>query len=169
MGRVFRYEPNKKLEQITRVKLPFHMPEYDNAKVGGTGTENYGVGGLQVTFILKGEKGAVQFMCAFPSYLEMTHDWWEQKFGNRNGTSKYADGIRGYDVGYHAKVPQYENQSRMGECDLFPDLKGGCYYDGSSLRADSWTEEIFSTRNDLPENVLWKKLEEEYVERFGEP
>ena len=53
------------------------------------------------------------------------------------------------------------------ECYL---VEGGkCYYDGSCLRADEWAQEIFSVKNEPPENLVWKKLEEDYIERFGEP
>ena len=73
MGRIFRYKPNEKLEQITAVRLPFDMREYDNTKVGNKGTSDYGIHGLDVTFILKNRKNAVQFTCNFPYFLKSTY------------------------------------------------------------------------------------------------
>lgn len=133
------------MDKITKVRLPFDKRHKDDSK-------NYGIHGLDVWFILKGEKGAVQYAVTFPIYLPHIKN-------------KGQDYIMGFDVGYHAKEPQYEGQSDMGECDI---LGCKCYYDGSSLRADEWTEIIFSTVGKHPEEVLWPMLEQEYIDRFGE-
>jgi hypothetical protein len=52
----------------------------------------------------------------------------------------------------------------MENCDY---TGGPCFYDGSSLRADEWAEEIFSIRGKHPEEEIWRRLEIEYTERFG--
>lgn len=137
------------LERITKVRLPFDMRSTESGK-------NYGIHGLDVWFILKGPKGAVQFVVTFPVYLPHvqaeSYEW------------KYKPEIMGIDVGYHAFTPQYESQTSM-PCDL---LGGECYYDGSSLRADEWAKEIFAVRGEPPENEVWRRLEGEYVSCFGE-
>jgi hypothetical protein len=132
-----------KFKKITKVRLPFDMRHQESDK-------DYGVGGLVVTFILVGDMGAIQYSVGFPCYLPHV---------------KLSGQITGYDVGYHAKKPQYEGQGKR-DCDLF-DL-GYCYYDGSSLLADKWTNEIFSIIGQQPENIIWNKLEEEYCYRFLE-
>lgn len=138
-----------KFERITKVRLPFDRRDPDPKK-------NYGIHGLDVWFILKGPKGAVQYAATFRCYLNQTLEdpfYWN-KLKDR-GT------ISGFDVGYHAKEPQYEGQRPMDECEL----EQPCYYDGSSLCADTWTDEIF-VKNVQPEEILWNKLEEEYRLRF---
>ncbi len=136
-------------EKITNVRLPFDRRDPDPK-------QNYGIHGLDVWFILKGEKGAVQFAVTFPVYLPHVQEELEAK--------GYESRIMGFDVGYHAKEPQFDGHKPMA-CALF----GECYYDGSSLRADDWAKDIFSTRGMSTDEVVWRRLENEYYERFGKP
>lgn len=139
-------------KRVTEVSLPFDMRNDDPKK-------NYGLGGLRVWFILIGPRGAVQFQCGFPIYLPhvertLVPTW----------THTRRDEISGWDVGYHAKEPQFEGQSQM-DC---KHVEGGkCYYDGSSMRAQEWADEIFTIRGERPEKEIWTRLENEYRERFG--
>lgn len=136
------------LQKITNVRLPFDMRDPDPSK-------NYGIHGLDIWFILKGPKGAVQYAVTFPVYLPHIDksDWkydWNQ--------------IRGFDVGYHSLTPMFDGQQKM-RCQH---LEGGqCYYDGSVLQADDWTKIIFAARGVQPEKVIWEMLEDEYRDRFG--
>lgn len=143
-----------KFEKITKVRLPFDRRHTDDQK-------NYGIGGLDVWFILKGPRGAVQFAVNFPQYLPHIDREYPPKFPDWNERKR----IMGFDVGYHALEPQFEGQTQMGDCDVFDGKP--CYYDGSGLRADTWVDEIFSVRGKRPEDILWAKLEEEYYELFG--
>ncbi len=136
------------LEKITKVRLPFDMRSEDPSK-------NYGIHGLDVWFILKGPKGAVQFAVSLPVYLP--HVELERR------TWSYEPRIIGIDVGYHSPVPRYDDQPSM-ECELLPG--GKCYYDGSSLAADRWVQVIFSIRGEHPEPTLWRMLEQKYKEEF---
>lgn len=142
---------SEKFEKITKVRLPFDRRHKDPS-------QNYGVSGLSIWFILKGKKGAVQFQCYFHDAV-LPHV-------KKSSVGGDIGNISGFDVGYHAREPQYEGQSEMENCNLFPD--GKCYYDGSSLRAAEWAKEIFSVRGKNPEEVLWPMLEQEYKERFGD-
>lgn len=142
-----------KFEKITNVRLPYDRRHTEANK-------NYGIHGLDIWFILKGPKGAVQYGVTFPQYLPNVDAEYAVRFPDWKDGKK----ISGFDVGYHSPVPMFEGQSPMGECHI---LGGQCYYDGSSLAADSFTEEVFSTVGKPPEEVLWAKLEEEYRERFG--
>lgn len=142
-------------ERITKVRLPFDRRHPDPK-------QNYGIHGLDVWFILKGKKGATQFMVSFGVYLPHLVQEALSK-----GERPYGEGkISGFDVGYHAYVPQFEGQTPMKNCDIFSGEP--CYYDGSSLRADDWVKEIFSIQGDAPDARVWEKLEEEYRERFGD-
>lgn len=136
----------EKFQKITNVRLPFDRRSADPKT-------NYGIHGLDIWFILKGPKGAVQFAINFPIYLphvEAERYAW-----------KYKPEIMGIDIGYHALEPQYEGQTKM-ECQMF----GECYYDGSSLRADDWVKEIFAIRGTHLEDEIWSRLEEDYRRRF---
>lgn len=142
---------SEKFEKITRVRLPFDLRHTDAGK-------NYGIHGLEVCFILVGKKGATQFMVHFPVFLPHV-----QKELDKDPTTRFFNRISGFDVGYHALTPQYEDQRQM-DCDLLPD--GKCYYDGSGLQADQWVNEIFSIKGKTLEDEIWNRLEIEYTERF---
>lgn len=141
----------EKFEKITNVRLPFDMRHADDSK-------NYGIHCLDVWFILKGKKGAVQYAASFRAYLPHVHRELESKGG-------IGEPIYGFDVGYHSRTPMYDGQTAMQNCNVFDGEP--CYYDGSSLAAARWTELIFSTTGSPPEEVLWKMLEDEYEKRFG--
>ena len=85
------------LERIIQVSPPFDKRTNDLET-------NYGIGAMQLRFILKGANGATQFV--------------------------FYNGM-GEDIGYHSYTPQYEGQTVMRKtCDI---LGCACYYDGSSL------------------------------------
>lgn len=65
------------------------------------------------------------------------------------------------DLGYHAREPQYDGQTSMGECDI---LGGDCFYDGSGLAA----EEVFETLVAHGIEAVWNRLDAEYAIRFVE-
>lgn len=138
------------MEKITNVRLPFDFRSNEPEK-------NFGIHGLDIWFILKGKKGAVQFLVNFGIYLP--HVIKEQP-----GLKSTFGEIMGCDVGYHALSPQYEGQTSMG-CEVLPG--GQCFYDGSGLRAMDWVKEIFSIRGAHTEERIWEKLEKEYEVRFG--
>lgn len=115
--------------------------------------KNYGIGGCRIWFILKGERGAVQF--------QIGTDWYPYNVQQeRKGASEIFDTKpQGWDVGYHSPKPMFEGHTPMDSCDL---IDGECYYDGSSLRADEWVEDFIMGGTEW----LWPKLEEEYALRF---
>lgn len=117
---------------------------------------NYGVSSVRMWFILIGEKGAVQWCIGT--------DWFPE--AARTHLSKFPaedmDDLRkprGWDLGYHAKAPQYEGQSPQDKCDCFD---GPCYYDGSSLAADNLIEGFLNGGDEW----VWNRLEAYYASRF---
>lgn len=116
-------------------------------------SKNYGVGGVNCWMILKGEKGAVQFMFSTGIYLPHVLEEWKSK--------NYYPSPMGFDVGYHSPTPMYDGQLCNDNCDLLPDSK--CYYDGSGLRAEEWYK-IFIEEGD---EKIWELLEEYYRDRFS--
>ena len=68
----------------------------------------------------------------------------------------------GADVGYHARVRQYDDQELMsGTCHV---IDGPCYYDGSSLNAELPIEGFLSGGLEY----LWPKLEAFYRFTFDD-
>lgn len=136
----------EQFEKITQVSLPYDMRNDDPKK-------NYGIGSLMIWFILKGPKGATHFVANFDIHLPHIEKNERPKWGLSSRGS-----CQGWDVGYHSPRPMYDESCEM-DCDV---LGGKCFYDGSSLRAEEWAEELFSTKGERIEPLIWKKLEDEY-------
>lgn len=124
--------------------------------------EGYGRHGMDLRFVLVGEKGAIQFLL-FTQWLTS-----EDRYDNEHGGLRCPDGRRRKDesqpspadLGYHAKAPQYEDQQPMErECEY---TGGACYYDGSGLNA----EDVFDVFTDEGEEAMWKLLEGVYYTQF---
>lgn len=119
--------------------------------------EGYGIGGVSITFVLKGPKGATQFNILTDWYLPHT-----QRELKTKGFDMNFDNPRpmGADIGYHSPIPQYEEQQALtDDCKI---LGGKCYYDGSSLQAHEFIPEFLAGGSD----AVWTKLREVYDSRF---
>lgn len=136
-------------EQIVKVTPAFDKRSNEPGK-------NYGIGACRITFILKGDKGAVQFMIGTDWHVPTSRE----HLATFPPTEK-KQRPDGWDLGYHSKEPMYEDQSTM-KCDLFD--CGECYYDGSSLNADEMVEDFVSGGT----NYLWPKLEDYYNQVFND-
>lgn len=129
-------------------------PAYD--KRDADPKKNYGIGSCRITFILKGEKGAMQFMIGTNWYVPTAR---EHLLGFPNTDKQKPEG---WDVGYHSYKPMYEDQKPMdNKCHI---LDAPCYYDGSGCMADEWVEDFVAGGTEW----LWTKLEEEYHRRFDD-
>lgn len=127
-------------------------PAYDFVRGPNT---KYGIHGVELTFIVKGDKGAVQLKFGTDWYLKSVQD----RQGARMLSSPYGNLLQphGYDIGYHSKVPMYDGQEPLTEeC---PVIGGRCFYDGSSLNADEWIEPFMAGGTEW----LWPKLEQYYA------
>ena len=138
-------------EKIVEVMPAFDRRDPDPAK-------NYGVSSCRIVFILKGPKGAMQFIIGTNWYVPSAREHLSQFLRTERDFQMKPDG---WDVGYHSPVPMYEGQTPMGECHVLKE--GDCYYDGSSLQAEEWVEDFVAGGTEW----LWKKLEERYRMRFG--
>jgi hypothetical protein len=103
-------------------------------------SEGMGQHCLSVRFLLKGEKGTIQFLLM---------------------TSWYLDGSYGKplpaDVGCHSLTPQHEGQRLQREaCEALDGRP--CYYDGSGLAADKVFERLVREG----EEGVWDELERFY-------
>ncbi len=124
-------------------------------------SENYGIHNMEIRFAVSGAKGAITITMSTHWYLP------------QNQQSSF-EMLRKYpfdplelmmpditDVGYHARTPQYEEQTpASGDCHL---LGNPCYYDGSSLWGnEEWRLGFLHGGTDW----LWPRMEEEYEHRF---
>lgn len=151
-----------KFERITKFR-----PAYD--KRSDTPSKNYGIGCVNCYMVLRGEKGAVHFTFATGMYLPSTmeeyikegrgmpevHDW---------GVF-YLNKPMGMDVGYHSLTPvtEYDKEREpRPDCDWLDGKP--CYGDGSAMRADEWLKIFLEKGSD----EIWKMLEVEYNETFGD-
>ena len=108
--------------------------------------EGYGVHGMGIRFLLRGPKGATQFL--------MNCGWVP---GEKMPASLAEHFPSGSYLGYHARRPQYEGASDGSRaCEW---LGGGtCYYDGSGVAAD----DVLTAFIAEGEPAVWRTLREWY-------
>src|SRR5688500_7780373 len=105
-----------KLERIVQVGPAWEKRHPDPSK-------DYGVGSISLRFILKGPKGAVQFIFYTAQYTRPV----AERFWRDHNRAYIPFKGMGADIGYHAYTPQYDGHTPMdGECDI---LGCQCYYD----------------------------------------
>lgn len=124
-------------------------------------SKNYGIHGVEIRFVLKGKKGATQFVVYTNWFLPHNQKELYEK-GKISSHLQFGNPEpMGVDIGYHSPKPMYENQSSRPDC---PYLNGKpCYYDGSGLRADEFIPTFLAGGSD----AVWKMLEKEYQDIFG--
>jgi hypothetical protein len=159
---------------------------WDHREKGG------GIHGVEMRWILKGTKGAVQFLVFTNWQLpEVTEEF--TKRASRAGD--IAMELRCFwmpmaaDLGYHSKFPMYEGQEPMGSVDLkvrintakegierfessrtptgtftpCPYLDGApCYYDGSGLHAET----VLAMLIEKGGEAVWEYMADCYHEQF---
>lgn len=116
-------------------------------------SQRYGRSAMSLRWLLRGPKGVAQFW--------MSTGWTPERVLR----GRYAEWMHrepsGYDLGYHALVPQWEGQEPMGvECQY---LGGPCYYDGTSLGAEPVLEALF----DVGEDGVWAALGDQHDSLVG--
>jgi hypothetical protein len=119
---------------------------------------NYGIHGVDMRMILKGDKGAVQFVLYTNWHLPHVQE--ELNIKAIGQDSIYISAILNpmpADLGYHSPVPIYEGQSVASESCEYLDGKP-CYYDGSGLNAERIYEVLLKEGSD----GVWRELEDYY-------
>ncbi len=110
---------------------------------------SHGRHGLEMRWLVIGEKGAIQFL--------LFAGWTPEP--ERYGKEILSPPLPA-DLGYHSYVPMYEGQEPMhGICDVLNTI---CYYDGSGLNAD----EPFRVLCNEGGDALWAYLDAVYRNRF---
>jgi hypothetical protein len=145
-----------KFEKIIHTQPPFDKRSSEPSK-------NYGIGSLQIWFVLKKGEKAVQVLISTNSYLQSTIKEYKTTHPDFliNDLGDY-EGYTCYDVGYHNNKPMYEGQT-SAECNILK--KGKCYYDGSSLRGKK--DKIAENYVKHGEKWIWNYLEKEWNSLFG--
>jgi hypothetical protein len=124
-------------------------------------SKNYGIHGVELKMVLRGDAGAMQFIVYTNWQLPHVNAEMLRKPINDTLDVKCRFLPLPADIGYHSKVPMYEGQQPMdGDC---PYTSGVCYYDGSSLMAEDVFEVLLREGSD----GVWADLERRYNEQFG--
>jgi len=143
------------LERIVEFEPAFDKRHKDPSK-------NYGIHGVTLKMLLKGEKGAVQFVVY--TNWQLPHVTEEQLRKPADLVSKRVLFLpMPADLGYHSPKPMYEDQSPITEECPYLDGKR-CYYDGSGLNA----ERIFDVLVKEGDKGVWRELEKYYKDTFSE-
>jgi len=131
---------------------------------------DYGVGGVEIGFYLKGEEGAVQFklltgwLLPFTVGVKTDQVDWKNSDQYLRGIAQMYGRLPYYpsptDLGYHSRTPRYEDHARL-DCHLLD--QGFCYYDGSSLNA----YEPFDVLLHKGSDGVFEFLEQYYKELFS--
>jgi hypothetical protein len=108
-------------------------------------SKNYGVHGVDMRMVLRGPKGATQFVLYTGWQLPHVED---------------SEPLAA-DFGYHWHRARYEGQEPM-TCSYLP--CGQCYYDGSGLRAN----DLFDVLRKEGGEGVWRELEKFYRELEAE-
>ena len=120
--------------------------------------KNYGIHGVELRMVLKGELGATQFLLFTNWQLPHVTAELDAKARPDNMFLYHPSPA---DLGYHSLKPIYEDQKTMGPCQ-FLDGKD-CYYDGSGLNA----ERIYDVLVREGSDGVWRELEDFYNEIFN--
>lgn len=141
-------------------KIVTFSPAFD--KRDPNPSKNYGIHGVDLRMVLKGDKGAVQFVLYTNWHLPHVQEELNQKVIGQDKI--YISAIlnpQPADLGYHSPAPRYEGQSICSQSCEYLDGKP-CYYDGSGLNAEKIYEVLLKEGSD----GVWKELENYYKELF---
>jgi hypothetical protein len=140
----------EKFERIIQTRPPFDKRNPEPSK-------NYGIGALQLWFILKGKKGAVTIHLGTELYLAKQLKEWKET--NNPYPFSNKESITCWDVGYHSPKKMYKEQTIcMNKCEW---LNGKpCYYDGSSLRGEY--DKVVENYLEYGDEWIWEYLEKYY-------
>lgn len=125
---------------------------------------SHGLSGIRIAFLLKGPRGAVQFL--------LSTDWGPQKIepdsiGTRrienNNSNTHSYYPMPTDLGYHSKTPHYDGQEPIDSTCEYTDGQP-CYYDGSGLNA----YDAFYALINGGDKGLWEFLEQYYYCVFND-
>jgi len=125
-------------------------------------SKDYGIHNVEITFILKGELGAIQFVVSTGWHLPHVHKELKAKSDPADPYDLFTKGPWATDIGYHSPKPIYEGQKPLTDsCHI---IDGQCFYDGSSLNAEPILERLIAEGHE----AVWKEMEGYYNRTFCE-
>ena len=126
------------------------VPAFD--KRSSDQNKNYGTHGAEMQWYLTGPNGVIQFIVFTSWHLTHVQKELDEKPINHN-YPHITCGPTAANIGYHARIPQYEGQTLLAnECKR---LNGDpCYYDGSGLNAKPILQTLISDG----EEAVWKAM-----------
>lgn len=144
-----------KFERIVRFEPAFDRRHSEPSK-------NYGIHGVSIRFVLKGDAGAVQFLLYTGWQLPHVEKESEARYATQNPIPWFILRPTPADIGYHSPHPMYDGQEPMNkECEY---IGGVCYYDGSGLAAERYFDVLVAGGDD----ALWIEMENYYDSIFGD-
>lgn len=140
------------MEKIIKFK-----PAYD--KRHEDPNKNYGTHGMDLIFALKGKLGATSFIICTNWHLKYVQDEFDRR--SNPDFPHLSCHPQPVDLGYHSPTRVYGFGEPVESCEL---LDGkSCYCDGSTLNAIDLFDKFVAEGED----IVWKTLEEIYLDQFG--
>ncbi len=140
-------------------KIISFRPAYD--KRDPDPSKNYGIHGVDMRFIFRGDLGAIQFVLYTGWHLPHVQ---KDLLSRCRATPNYCPiNPLPADIGYHSPKPMFDGQGTMTDNCEWLDGKP-CYYDGSGLNA----EEYFQILVEKGDDGLWEAMEKYYNDTFKE-
>jgi hypothetical protein len=115
--------------------------------------KDYGIGAINIRFVLVGKKGAVHALLGTNLYLP--------EVVKEKPSVIECSQLNGWDEGYHSPKPKCEGQTRSSKRCHY--IGKPCYYDGSGLAADKYVGILLHEGSD----GVWKELHKYYLQVFG--
>lgn len=150
----------KKFERIVEFSPAFDKRHEDHKK-------NYGIGAVNIRFVLRKGKKAVQFLMGTNWYLQKTiKEYIKEKYIDLRLPTLYKTNDTGksfdcWDLGYHSPKRMYDSQTPISDDCLY--TKGKCYYDGSGLNSEVFHNILLEKGS----NGVWEELEKYWNNVFG--
>lgn len=143
------------MERITKF-----LPAYD--KRNPDPYKNYGIHGVELLMVLKGDKGAVEFVVY--THWHLPHVQEELIHNVKDSLDVRCSFVpMPSNLGYHSKEKRYYDQEIASEVCGYCDGKP-CYCGGTSLGS----EEVFKILVKEGSDGVWTFLEKYYYDIFGE-
>ena len=124
-------------------------------------SKDYGIGGVKLRFLLKGNRGAVQFCLLTNWMLPEVQKERDERIPDRE-LPYWLHKPLPTDLGYHSLIARYDDQKVIDPHCPYLDGKP-CYYDRSAFGADR----IFEVLLREGDKGVWRELEKYYSEIFG--
>jgi hypothetical protein len=136
----------------------FANPAYDKRDLEPT--KDYGVGGILMNFVIKGDHGAINFVLSTNFVLPQTLEFWQKK----KEITKQIDlsyWLRpNTDLCFHGLKPKYEGHKSHNDCCWMPGKE--CYVECDSFGGDEAYQALLTGGSE----AMWQYMEKRYREEL---